>query len=84
MKALFARVRDAVWGNRAELASVAALVIGWSALWWGIGVILGRWIPQSAVWGIAGGLFLLSCFGWRLLRTIATVGLYALTRGQSK
>lgn len=73
-------VAVSAWALRAEAAAVLALMAGWSLVWWGLSDILARWIPQGGFLAIGAGLFLMSCFGWRMLRTIATVGLYALTR----
>lgn len=70
----------AVWGVRAEAAAVAALAGGWALLWLGLADVFAPLVSRRGLLAIGAGLFLLSCFGWRLLRTIAAVGVYALTR----
>jgi ABC-type glycerol-3-phosphate transport system permease component len=63
----------------AELLAALAMLGGWALLTWGV-VLLTT--PKA--WPLSGGLLLLSCAGWRLLWTIATHGLYSLTREAPK
>lgn len=60
---------------RAELLTSASFVAGWALLTWGIAELL-VW----QVWPLSAGLFFLSLGGWKLLWTLATEGLYALSR----
>lgn len=69
-----------LWSLRAETMAVMALGAGWGLLWWGVADVLAAVVSRRGVLAIGAGVFFLSCFGWRLLRTIATVGLYALSR----
>lgn len=57
-----------------ETAAVLVLVVGWSLLTWGI-ASLTVW----QAWPISAGLFLLGCFGFRLLWRVFGDGLYALS-----
>lgn len=59
----------------AEAIATAALVAGWTLITWGAASLL-VW----QVWPISGGVFLLGCFGWRLLLRVFGDGLYALYR----
>lgn len=58
-----------------ETLFVLALLAGWALFTWGLAAIIS-W----KVWPISGGLFFLSCCGWKLLVTLAGNGLYALSR----
>lgn len=70
-----ARFAARVWFVRAEILLSLAVVAGWLLLTWGV-ALLTTW----KVWPISTGLLLLSCGGWRLLWTVASYGLYGLTR----
>lgn len=54
---------------------VAAILGGWALLTAGLAALL-----VTEVWLISGGLLCLSIAGWGHLRTIATMGVYALSR----
>lgn len=58
-----------------ETLFVAALLAGWTLLTWGLAAI-ATW----KVWPLSGGLFFLSCCGWKVLATLARDGLYALSK----
>lgn len=60
---------------RAEVAVAIALLGGWLALTIGLASLLGH-----RVWPFAIALLLLSLGGWKLCWTLATCGLYKLTR----
>lgn len=66
-------VTRTVWGARAAVLHVGAIVGGWLLLTWGVASLL---VP--AVWPISGGLFLLSLAGWGHLRVLFGRGVYAL------
>lgn len=59
----------------AEILLTGAFVSGWLSLTLGLARLL---VPE--VWLISVGLLLISVGGWRMLRTVAVEGLYALTR----
>lgn len=57
-----------------ELLFGVAFFGGWALVTWAASP-LGGW-----VWKVSGGLLLLSCCGWKVLRVLAVDGLYALYR----
>lgn len=68
-------IARAVVRARAEILLTAAMLGGWALVTWGL-VLFTTW----KVWPLSGGLLLLSCGGWRMLWTVASYGLYGLTR----
>lgn len=79
-----ARARARFWARatseyirltRAELLTTAALLAGWACLTRAAARLVG-----PVAWDVSVGLFLLSLVGWRFLWTIASHGLYTLTR----
>lgn len=74
-----ARELRAVWTTFVrtlpETLFVAALLAGWVLLTWGLAA-LTTW----KVWPLSGGVFFLSCCGWKVLATLARDGLYALSK----
>lgn len=61
---------------RAELATAAALLGGWTLLTHGVAALL----PRVPVWSLSAGLLLVSLCGWELLWTMGRKGLYTLSR----
>ena len=57
----------------AESAATVALISGWALVTWGV-ASLTVW----QAWPISSGLFLLGCFGFRLLVKVFGDGLYVL------
>jgi hypothetical protein len=74
----------ALWAARVDAIAALTILAGWAVLWWGIGDVLARWLPARGIWAIGLGLFLLSCMGWKMLHTLAKVGLYALSKADTK
>lgn len=69
--------------HRAELLTALTWVAGYALVGAGIGALVtAQWV--RAVYAILAGLLLISLGGWRLLWTVATHGLYTLTRGDRK
>jgi hypothetical protein len=68
-----------LWNARAEILLTLAMLSGWSLLTYGI-----VQLTTPKVWPLSGGLLLLACCGWRMLWTIASYGLYGLTREQKR
>lgn len=66
---------DAFVRTLPETLFVLALLAGWALLTWGVAAI-ATW----KVWPVSGGLFFLSCCGWKVLGTLARDGLYALSK----
>jgi hypothetical protein len=66
------RMRIAASG--AELGTAACLILGWLFLTAGV-----AHLTAPVAWLFSAGLLLLSAVGWRLLATLAWVGLYDLT-----
>ena len=64
-----------IWRTRDELLLTLAILGGWALLTWGVVLF-----TTPKVWPLSGGLLLLSCAGWRMLWTVASYGLYGLTR----
>lgn len=58
-----------------ELLTAGALLGGWLLLTAGLVAL-----TSPLAWWFSGGLLLLSLAGWKLLWTLATTGLYTLTR----
>ena len=80
LKRAAAQTWKQAWKNRAEAAFGFALLAGWALVTWPIATLLSPLVwPFSA--GIA--LLLLVC-GWRMLWTIASHGLYSLSKGDGK
>lgn len=73
------RAVRSLWVARAEILVATAMLAGWALVTWGI-ALLTTW----KVWPLSGGLLLLSAGGWRLLWTIASYGLYSLTREERR
>lgn len=69
-----------IWSARVEHLQAGAVLVGWGLLWWGLSDVLGRWVAPRGVQAIGAGLLVLSCVGWKVLRLIATVGLYSLSK----
>lgn len=72
------RLRDFLVKSRAEILTSSATVVGWVA----ITSAVAELVPPAIVWRVSAGIFLLSLVGWKLLFTIATRGLYNLTRSK--
>jgi hypothetical protein len=64
------------WSARAEVAVFLAAGLGWAL----ITIAVARVVRPDVVLPLSAGLFALALCGWRLLWTVASDGLYALTR----
>lgn len=72
-------VGAAIWGARAELLVTFAILAAWILLTLAaLSVVPAKFLV--VVWYLSIALLLLSLVGWRLLWTIGTHGVYALTR----
>lgn len=60
----------------AQLATAAALVLGWLLVTLGVAAVAA----PRVVWPISLGLLCISLGGWKLIVAIAVDGLYALTK----
>lgn len=69
-----------VWAARAEHLQALAVLLGWGLLWWGLSDVLARWLSPRGIQAVGLGLLVLSCVGWKVLRILATIGLYGLSK----
>jgi hypothetical protein len=58
-----------------EIATATAFITGWLLITKGVADL-----TRPAVWPISIGLLFMSLCGWRLIRTVFTAGLYALSQ----
>lgn len=82
IRGAFTRIGRFLTRFRAELMTGLALLAGWALFTAGAATIAGALAPwlRVPVWLLSGGALALSLGGWKLLRTVAAEGLYALTR----
>lgn len=64
---------------RAEILLTIAMLGGWFLVTLGI-----VQFTTPKVWPLSAGVLLLSCCGWRMLWTVASYGLYGLTRTNNR
>ena len=74
------RVAQKAWAARAEHLQALAVLLGWGLLWWGLSDVLARWLSPRGIQAIGLGVLVLSCVGWKVLRILATIGLYGLSK----
>lgn len=74
---LRAALVDPIVAARAELLTAGAFVIGWLLIT--VGIVR---LTSPTAWFFSLGLLLISLGGWKVLRALATDGLYALTRDE--
>lgn len=75
-----ARLTKRAWATRVEHLQAVAVLVGWALFWWGLSDVLGRWLSPRGIQAIGLGLLILSSIGWKVLKLMATVGLYNLSK----